>query len=161
MTPAVKLLQQHKIDFQLHEYTHDPATQSFGMEAAECLGVEPARVFKTLVAELDQQELVVGIVPVSGQLSTKALASSMGGKKARMADKNAVMRSSGYIVGGVSPLAQKKQLRTVLDQSADHYQTIFVSGGKRGLDIELAPHDLLRLCRARLAPIAQPTIEKS
>ena len=155
MTPAVQLLVAHKVPHKLHVYTHDPSAQSYGMEAVDCLGVEQERVFKTLVAELDQTELVVAVVPVAGQLNTKALARALRGKKAAMADKQAVMRSSGYVLGGVSPLAQKKKLRTVLDASALEHASIFVSGGRRGLDIELAPQALLDLCDASTAAIGQ------
>jgi Cys-tRNA(Pro)/Cys-tRNA(Cys) deacylase len=155
MTPAVKLLQQQKIFHVVREYDHDPAAESYGREAAEKLGVPEARVFKTLVVSLDNKELVVGVIPVSALLSMKALAKAAGGKKADMAAPKDVERTTGYVLGGVSPLGQKKKLRTVIDTSALQFPTIYISGGRRGLDIELAPRDLAALLHAAFAAIVQ------
>lgn len=136
----------------LHPYSHDPAAGSYGAEAADVLGVDPARVFKTLMVEVEGR-LAVGIVPVSGTLDLKAFAAAMGAKKAAMADPAAAQRRTGYVLGGISPLGQRQPSPTVLDSSALDLDTIFVSGGRRGLDIELAPADLVRLTGAVTAPI--------
>lgn len=136
----------------LHPYAHDPAAASYGAEAADVLGVDPARVFKTLMVEVEGR-LAVGIVPVSGTLDLKAFAAAMGAKKAAMADPAAAQRRTGYVLGGISPLGQRQPSPTVLDSSALDLDTIFVSGGRRGLDIELAPADLVRLTGAVTAPI--------
>jgi Cys-tRNA(Pro)/Cys-tRNA(Cys) deacylase len=140
--------------FTQHAYEHDPAATSYGLEAAEALGLEPAAVFKTLLADVDGR-LVVGIVPVTGQLDLKALASAVGGKRASMADPAVAERTTGYVVGGISPIGQKKRLPTVLDTSALDQSRIYVSGGKRGLDLGLDPRDLVRLLEARVAPIGR------
>ena len=153
-TPATVALEHAGIAFTQHPYQHDPAAASYGLEAAEQLGLDPAAVFKTLLAEVDGR-LVVGIVPVSGQLHLKALAASLGGKRASMADPVAAERSTGYVVGGISPLGQKKRLATVLDESALLLPAIYVSGGKRGLDLGLAPEDLVRLLGAVVADIGR------
>lgn len=153
MTPAINSATKAKIPYQIHEYTHDPATESYGLEAAEKLGLEPKRVFKTLVVTLDGKSLAVAILPVESQLNMKLIARAAGAKKAAMADKNEVMRSSGYVLGGVSPLGQKKLLPTFLHNAAETEPTIFVSAGRRGLEIELAPQDLLRLTRGQFAPL--------
>jgi Cys-tRNA(Pro)/Cys-tRNA(Cys) deacylase len=137
----------------LHSYEHDPRSSSYGGEASEILGLSPARVFKTLVAEVDGS-LTVGVVPVAAQLDLKALASAVGGKKARMADITAAERATGYVAGGISPLGQRKRLPVVLDTSVTGFETVFCSGGRRGLEIELAPADLVRLSNAVVAPIA-------
>jgi Cys-tRNA(Pro)/Cys-tRNA(Cys) deacylase len=142
------------IAFTAHPYQHDPAAASYGLEAAEALGVDPERVFKTLFTEVDGR-LVVGIVPVAGQLDLKAVAAAVGGKKATMADPAAAERVTGYVVGGISPFGQKRAHPTVLDASALTHPTVFVSGGKRGLDLEVAPADLVALTRATVAPIAR------
>lgn len=155
MTPAIKLLQQHSIAHVVREYSHDPASESYGREAAEKLGVPEARVFKTLVVMLDGKELVVGVIPVSMLLSMKAIAKAAGGKKAEMAAPKDVERATGYVLGGVSPLGQKKRMRTVIDGSALQFPTIYISGGRRGLDIELAPQDLARLLNAGFAELVQ------
>ncbi|MCG8916119.1 Cys-tRNA(Pro) deacylase [Actinokineospora sp. PR83] len=152
-TPATALLAKRGITHQVHSYEHDPRAESYGLEAAEALGVEPSRVFKTLLADVDGA-LVVGIVPVDAQLDLKALAAAVGGKKARMAEVAAAERSTGYVAGGISPLGQKKHLRTVLDTSALAFPTVFCSGGRRGLEIELASADLVALTRAVTAAIA-------
>ena len=153
MTPAIKLAQQQKIAHQIHEYTHDPAAASYGLEAAEKMGVPPEWVFKTLVAEVDGKQLVVAILPVNQQLSLKKLAKAVGGKKAVMADPAQVERTTGYVLGGVSPLGQKKRLTTCLDTSGANLEQIYVSAGKRGLEIQLAPKDLQRLTQAVFAAI--------
>lgn len=162
-TPAVKVLGAAGVPFTAHSFEAgdraretSAARVSFGAEAADALGVEQARVFKTLVAEIDGT-LWVAVVPVAGHLDLKALAAAAGGKRAAMADPAAAERSSGYVVGGISPLGQRKALPTVVDASALEHPTVFVSGGRRGLDLELAPADLVRLTRARTAPIGRPT----
>jgi Cys-tRNA(Pro)/Cys-tRNA(Cys) deacylase len=133
---------------------HDPAVTDFGREAADALGVEPDRVFKTLLADVDGA-LVVGIVPVTGKLDLKALAAAVSGKKAVMADAALAERRTGYIVGGISPIGQKTRHDTVLDETAELWDTVFVSGGRRGLDLELAPADLIRATHAIVADIAR------
>ncbi|MFD0562545.1 Cys-tRNA(Pro) deacylase [Kitasatospora saccharophila] len=138
----------------MHEYAHDPAAASYGAEAAEAMGVPPDRVFKTLLAEADGA-LAVAVVPVSGQLDLKALAAALGTKRAVMADPAAAERSTGYVVGGISPLGQRRRLRTVVDSGALAHPTVFVSAGKRGAEVELAPADLVRLTAALTAPIAR------
>jgi Cys-tRNA(Pro)/Cys-tRNA(Cys) deacylase len=147
-------LTQAKVTFEVHAYDHDPAAQSYGTEAAEAMGVPPERVFKTLLADVDGK-LTVAVVPVSGQLDLKALAAAVGGKKAAMADPAAAERTTGYVLGGISPLGQRKKLPTVVDESALDYETVFCSAGKRGLEIELAPADLVRLTSAHTAPIGR------
>jgi Cys-tRNA(Pro)/Cys-tRNA(Cys) deacylase len=153
-TPATVALTQAKVEFEVHAYEHDPAAQSFGTEAAEAMGVPPGRVFKTLLADVDGK-LVVAVVPVSGQLDLKALASAAGGKKAAMADPAAAERATGYVLGGISPLGQRKKLPTVIDESALAHETVFCSAGRRGLEIELAPAQLVRLTGATTAPIGR------
>ena len=147
MTPGIKLAEREKVAHTVHEYVHDNTAESFGLEAAEKLQVEEQRVFKTLVVCLDNQQLVVSVLPVSSKLSLKKVAKAFGVKKAVMAEPSAVERSTGYVLGGVSPLGQKKQLKSLIDISAQHFDSIFVSAGKRGLEIELAPDDLLRLIK--------------
>lgn len=151
-TPATVALTRAKVPFTVHAYDHDPAAESYGLEAAELLGLDPERVFKTLFTSVDGA-LVVGIVPVSGQLDLKAVAAAVGGKKATMADPAAAERASGYVVGGISPIGQKRAHPTVLDVSALEHATIYVSGGKRGLDLEIAPGDLVRVTGATTAAI--------
>jgi len=153
-TPATVALSRAGVSFALHPYEHDPRAASYGLEAAEALGVDPARVFKTLMASLDGT-LVVGIVPVSGQLDLKSLARALGGSKAAMAEVSAAERATGYVAGGISPVGQKRAHPTVLDDSALAHPTIFVSGGRRGLDLELAPADLVAVTGARTAPISR------
>ncbi|WP_406001429.1 Cys-tRNA(Pro) deacylase [Streptomyces sp. NBC_00829] len=153
-TPATVALTAAGTAFTVHSYDHDPATPSYGEEAAEALGVSPDRVFKTLVADIDG-ELTVAIVPVAGQLDLKALAAAVGAKRATMADPAAVERTTGYVRGGISPLGQRKRLRTVLDASAADHPTICVSAGRRGLEVELPPSDLATLTGAVLAPIGR------
>jgi Cys-tRNA(Pro)/Cys-tRNA(Cys) deacylase len=152
-TPALVILQRSGVDFSVHTYAHDPAAESFGMEAAEALDLDPATVFKTLLAEVDGAS-TVAIVPVTGQLDLKGLAAARGGKRARMMEVAAAERMTGYVAGGISPLGQRKALPTVIDASAEGLATIYVSGGQRGLDIGIAPADLLRLTGATYAPIS-------
>ena len=149
-TPAIAAAQRAGVEFRTHEYAHNPKAESYGLEAAEKLGLEPARVFKTLVVELDGR-LGVAIVPVAAQLDLKAL----GGKRAALADRTAAERATGYVLGGISPLGQRKRLPTTLDASALEHATIHVSAGRRGLEIELAPEDLVRLTDAEVRPITR------
>ena len=153
-TPATVALRAAGIRFVEHSYDHDPRAQSFGIEAAEALGVEADRVFKTLLAEVDGR-LVVGIVPVTLKLDLKSLAAAVGGKKAAMADPSLAERRTGYVVGGISPIGQKSHHDTVVDETAELWDSVFVSGGRRGLDLELAPADLLRATSGVLADIAR------
>ena len=152
-TPALVLLSRDGADHSVHAYEHDPAAPSYGLEAAAALGVDPARVLKTLLAEVDDRP-TVAIVPVSGSLDLKALAAAVAGKRARMLDAPSAERITGYVVGGISPLAQRTALPTVLDDSAAGFETVFVSAGRRGLDVELRPADLMRLTGAIRAPIS-------
>ena len=143
------------IAFTVHEYDHDPRTRSFGEEAAAILGLDPETVFKTLLADVDGG-LVVGVVPVSTRLDLKALAEAVGGRRAEMADPGLAQRVTGYVVGGISPIGQKRPLPTVLDESAILLETIYVSGGRRGLDIGIAPDDLRTVTGATYAAISRP-----
>jgi Cys-tRNA(Pro)/Cys-tRNA(Cys) deacylase len=152
-TPATAVLQRANVPFSLHPYEHDPRAAGFGVEAAAALGVPPERIFKTLIAAVDGA-LVCAVVPVAGKLNLKALAAALGGKRAELADPNAAARATGYVVGGISPLGQKTRLRVVVDVTAESFETVYVSAGKRGLQVELAPADLVRLSPAVLAPIA-------
>ncbi|ATW48027.1 Cys-tRNA(Pro) deacylase [Streptomyces xantholiticus] len=153
-TPATVALAAAGTPFTLHAYDHDPATPSYGEEAAEALGVCPDRVFKTLVADVDGA-LTVAVVPVAGQLDLKALAAAVGGKRAAMADPAAAERTTGYVRGGISPLGQRKRLPTVVDASASEHETVCVSAGRRGLEVELSPTDLVALTAASLSRIAR------
>ncbi len=153
-TPATIALRALGIPFTPHEYAHDSAVTSYGLEAAAVLGADPGQVFKTLVADADGV-LVVGIVPVSGTLDLKTLAVAVGAKKAEMANPKLAERRTGYVLGGISPIGQKVRLATVLDETAHLYETIYVSGGRRGFDIELAPADLLLATGATTAAIAR------
>ena len=152
-TTAVAVLVKGKVAHTLHAYEHDPRSTRFGDEVVAALNLDPHRVFKTLVAGVDGR-LTVAVVPVAAQLDLKALAAAVGGKKAAMAAVAEAERSSGYVAGGISPLGQRKALPTVIDASALDFPTIFVSAGRRGLQVELAAADLVRLTRALLAPIA-------
>ncbi|CAM3795698.1 Cys-tRNA(Pro) deacylase [Isoptericola cucumis] len=154
-TPAVVALDRAGVPYELHAYTHDAASGlSYGLGAAAAIGADPAHVFKTLMAEVDGA-LVVAVVPVDRSLDLKALARAVGGKRATMADPGAAQRATGYVVGGISPLGQKHRHPTVLDATADALDRVYVSGGRRGLDVALAPADLLRLTDGRTAPIAR------
>ena len=148
MTPAVKQLKQTKITFVLHYYQHDANASSYGNEAVEKLNVSKQQVFKTLVVSDEKEKLSVAIVPVDRQLNLKAMAKALKVKKIKLAEAKKVVSSSGYILGGVSPLGQKRKLTTVIDQSSQNFTTIFVSGGKRGLEIELSPDDLASATQA-------------
>ncbi|MFV0347589.1 MAG: Cys-tRNA(Pro) deacylase [Halodesulfovibrio sp.] len=155
MTPAIDTAKKAKISYVVHEYHHDPDAESYGLEAAEKLNTDPARVFKTLVVSDGGKDLTVAVVPVEHQLDLKLLAKAVGAKKMAMADVKLVERTTGYVVGGVSPLGQKKRLRTVIDASAQNFETMFVSAGRRGLEIELSPADLAALTGATFAPVAR------
>jgi Cys-tRNA(Pro)/Cys-tRNA(Cys) deacylase len=152
-TPAIVTAEEAGIQYQLHEYAHNPDAESFGLEAASALAVAPERVFKTLVATVDGQA-VNAILPVAGRLSLKALAAAAGARKAELAKPDAAERATGYVVGGISPLGQRRALRTFVDASLSRHATVFVSAGRRGLQIEVAPQDLVRLTQATLAPLA-------
>lgn len=153
-TPATVALTQAKVRFEVHAYEHDPAAASYGTEAAEAMGVAPDRVFKTLLADVDGKP-AVAVVPVSGSLDLKAFAGALGGKKAAMTDPAAAERSTGYVLGGISPLGQRRRLPTVIDESALGFDTVFCSAGKRGLEIEVAPGDLVQLTGAVTAAIGR------
>ncbi|MBB6341251.1 Cys-tRNA(Pro)/Cys-tRNA(Cys) deacylase [Pseudomonas fluvialis] len=155
MTPAIDLLKKQRAEHRVHSYQHDPKAASYGLEAAEKLGLEPARVFKTLLAATEKGELLVAVVPVAGSLDLKALASAAGAKKAEMADPQAAQRSTGYLLGGISPLGQKKRLRTFIDQSAGQWPSIYVSAGRRGLEVELSASVLAELTAGQFAELAR------
>ena len=153
-TPATVALTAAGIPFTVHTYDHDPGVASYGLEAADALGLDPDRVFKTLLATVDGR-LTVGVVPVSAQLDLKALATAVGGKRAAMAAPAEAERATGYVVGGISPVGQRRRHPTVLDESALPHPTIYVSGGKRGLDLGLAPTDLVRVTGAVTAAVSR------
>lgn len=153
-TPATLALTRAGVEHRLHPYDHDPRAASYGLEAAEALGVDPARVFKTLMATVDGR-LTVAIVPVSGRLDLKGLARAVGGSRAVMADVQVAERATGYVAGGISPIGQKRTHLTVLDESALAHATILVSAGRRGLDVELAPADLVTITAAIVDPIGR------
>lgn len=155
MTPAIDLLKKAKAEHRVHSYTHDPKAPSYGLEAAEKLGLDPARVFKTLLAASEKGELLVAVVPVAGSLDLKALAHAAGVKKADMADPQAAQRATGYLVGGISPLGQKKRLRTFIDESARLHKTIHVSAGRRGLEVELSAAVLAEHTQGQFAAIGR------
>lgn len=153
MTPAINLLKKNKCDFKIHKYEHDTDCTNFGDEAVEKLGLDANQVYKTLLVELTPKELVVCVLPVANQLSLKEVATIFSVKKAEMASKDEAQKVTGYLLGGISPLGQKKLLRTVLDESTKSFETIFISGGKRGLDIEVKPKDLEVLLKAKIGKI--------
>lgn len=153
-TPAMVALTTAGVAFTVRAYAHDPAAPSYGLEAAQTLGVDPERVFKTLLVDVDGAP-AVGIVPVSRQLDLKAVAAALGGKRATMADPAVAERVTGYVVGGISPVGQRRRLPTVLDRSAVRHPTVLVSGGRRGLDVELAPGDLVAVTDAVVAPVSR------
>ena len=153
-TAATALLEREAIPHTVHTYAHDPQHESYGSEASEALNVPALRVLKTLVASVDGA-LTVGVVPVSAQLDLKALAAAAGGKKATMADPAAAERATGYVVGGISPIGQRRRLPVVVDASPLQFPTVYCSGGRRGLEIELTPADLVRAANATVAPIAR------
>ncbi len=160
MTPAINSAKKAGITFNVREYQHDPAAESYGEEAAKALGLDPALVFKTLLVSLTghKNTLAVAVLPVTHMLSLKAIAKALGAKKAEMADPKLAERTTGYIVGGISPIGQKKVLPTVIDSSAEALPTLNVSAGRRGLEIELSPADLAKLTRAVFAPITSETV---
>ena len=156
-TPATAILSRRGVEFAVHEFTHTPGERNYGLVAAESLGVDAGRVFKTLLAKVDGSpppSVAVAIVPVSGQLSLKELAQSLGAKRAEMCDPVVAERLTGYVVGGISPFGQKKRLPTAIDESCRSHETIFVSGGKRGLEIEIAPENLITVLDAVVARLA-------
>lgn len=155
MTPGVDAARAAGIAFELARYEHDPRAEGYGLEAADLLGIPPGRVFKTLVAKLDDGRLATAMVPVDRQLDLKALARALGARRASMVPADEAERATGYVVGGISPLGQKRRLATALDQSAEEHQTIYVSAGRRGLEIVLAPSDLATLTAAEVVPIAR------
>lgn len=156
-TPATRALDKARVSHELHPYHHDPDSTHFGDEAVAALGLDPLRVFKTLVVSCTggPQPLAVAVVPVACQLDLKGMAAAVGAKKVALADPQAAERATGYVVGGISPLGQKRSLPVVVDASAETQQTIFVSAGRRGLQVELSPADLARMCEATFAPVAR------
>jgi Cys-tRNA(Pro)/Cys-tRNA(Cys) deacylase len=154
-TRATEKLAKLGIAYSVHPYEHDPQAASYGLEASAALGVAPERLFKTLIVEVDDKSLVVAVVPVAGSLDLKALAGAAGGKKAKMADPPAAERATGYVTGGISPLGQRRRLPVVVDETALAHDTIFCSAGQRGLQIEIAPADLVRAAGAVVAPIGR------
>lgn len=155
MTPALDLLKKVRAEHRIHSYEHDPKAPSYGLEAAEKLGLDPSQVFKTLLACSEKGELLVAVVPVVGSLDLKALAHAAGVKKVEMADPAAAQRATGYLLGGISPLGQKKRLRTFIDVTAQLFATIFVSAGRRGLEVELAAAVLAEQTQANFAEIGR------
>jgi len=155
MTPAINLADKLKLTYRIHEFDHDSNAASFGLEAAEKMNKDGAQIFKTLVVQTDSKALAVAIVPVTTTLNFKKMAKALGCKKVQLAEPNLVLKSTGYVLGGVSPLGQKKRLPTVIDNSAADFATIFVSAGRRGLEIELAPNDLATALNAKFADISE------
>lgn len=155
MTPAILLARKAGVPHEVLSYPHDPRAASYGLEAVEALGLDPATVFKTLVVDVEGVGLACAVVPVSGMLDLKAVADALGGRRAKMAEQQAAERATGYVVGGISPLGQKKPLPLVLDETAVLYDRIHVSAGRRGLEIALTAHDLLTLTGGRFAPVAR------
>lgn len=154
-TRATDQLAKLGIAYSVHPYDHDPQAVSYGLEASAALGVTPDRLFKTLVVEIDDKNLAVAVVPVAGSLDLKALAGAVGGKKAKMAEPSAAERATGYVTGGISPLGQRRRLPVVVDESALDHETVFCSAGQRGLQVEIAPADLIRAAGAVVAPIGR------
>ncbi|MCP3874898.1 MAG: Cys-tRNA(Pro) deacylase [Desulfobacteraceae bacterium] len=155
MTPGINAAKKAKIFYKIHEYTHESSNESYGAEAAEKMEVPEERIFKTLIINIGGKDLAVGVVPVSSMLNMKLIAKATGAKKAQMAAASDVERSTGYVLGGVSPLGQKKKLKTIIHSSAKQYSTIFVSAGRRGLQIELIPKDLERLTNGKFTEICR------
>jgi Cys-tRNA(Pro)/Cys-tRNA(Cys) deacylase len=158
LTPALRAVEKAAVGHRVHRYPHDPRAPSYGAEAAEKLGLPGARVFKTLIVALngDPKRLAVGMIPVDRQLDLRALAEACGAKRAEMARAEDAERGTGYRLGGISPLGQKRRLPSVLDRSADDFDTLFVSAGRRGLELEISPRDLVELLDAGVAAIARP-----
>jgi Cys-tRNA(Pro)/Cys-tRNA(Cys) deacylase len=154
MTPAINTAKKAKIKFKIHQYDHDPDTKAFGDEAADKLEISSDRIFKTLVVSTETNELALGVIPVSKMLNLKSCAAALDAKKSSLANQKDAERATGYVRGGISPLGQKKRLSTIIDESALNFKTIYVSAGKRGLDIELSPKDLKRLVGGRFASIS-------
>ncbi len=155
MTPGINVVKKSGVSHRVHEYTHEASSESYGLEAAEKMGVPCAQVYKTLVVNLDNKTLAVGIIPVAAMLNMKLMAKAAGAKKAAMASPADVERSTGYVLGGVSPLGQKKRLKSIIDESAKAFSTIYVSAGRRGLEIELDPMDLSALLGGVMAEICR------
>jgi Cys-tRNA(Pro)/Cys-tRNA(Cys) deacylase len=155
-TPATTALTRLGLGFTLHSYDHDARSPAFGEEAAAALDVEPARIFKTLIVQVDSA-LVCGVVPVSARLDPKKLAAVVGGKRGELAEPAAAARATGYVIGGISPIGQRSRLPVVIDDSAQQFATVYVSAGRRGLQVQLAPADLAQAAAARFAPIAAST----
>jgi Cys-tRNA(Pro)/Cys-tRNA(Cys) deacylase len=155
MTPAIQLLKKAQAEYQVHSYQHDPQSASYGLEAVEKLNLPAAQVFKTLLAVTEKAELLVAVVPVAGTLDLKALAQAAGVKKVEMADPLAAQRATGYLLGGISPLGQKKRLRSFIDASAQQHPSIFVSAGRRGLELQLSAATLAHHCQAQFAAIGR------
>ncbi len=155
MTPAINVTKSSKVEYKIHEYKHNASSESYGLEAADQLNVPEDQVFKTLVVSFNKHELAVAILPVSSKLSMKLFAKIIGAKKVEMATQIEVQRSTGYIIGGVSPIGQKKKLKTVIDSSAKNLATVYISAGKRGLEIELCPIDLKKLTNGLFADISK------
>ena len=153
-TPATEALRAAEVAFTMHAYAHDPRATSYGLEAAEALGVDPDRVFKTLMIEADGS-LAVVVVPVSGTVDLKAAASALGAKRAQLADPATAQRATGYVLGGISPIGQKRRHRTVIDETAELWESVLVSGGRRGLDVELSPRDLIDLTQGIVAAVGR------
>ena len=155
MTPGINTAKRAKIFYRVHEYDHDSSSHSYGAEAAEKMGVAEERIFKTLVISVGPKDLIVGVVPVASSLHMKRMAKAVGAKKAGMAEPSDVEKSTGYVLGGVSPLGQKRKLVTIIDSSAQKYPTIFVSAGRRGLELEVKPDDLMKLTHATFVDICR------
>jgi Cys-tRNA(Pro)/Cys-tRNA(Cys) deacylase len=154
LTPAINELKKNKVSFTIHKYKHDPKVTNYGLEACEKLNLDANMVYKTLLAELNPKELVVAIIPVNKSLNLKALASYFNSKSAIMANKDEAQKVTGYLLGGISAFGQKKRLRTILDTSAKNYETIYISGGKRGLDLEIKPLDILEVLNCKYAEVS-------
>ena len=155
MTPAINELKKHKIAFVIHKYKHDPKVTNYGLEAAQKLNLDANRVYKTLLVELNPKELVVCIIPVNKSLNIKVVASFFESKNALMANKKKKKKTTGYLLGGISAFGQKKKHRTLIDSSAKNFETIYISGGKRGLDIEINPLDIIKVLKANYEDIAE------
>lgn len=156
VTPAVNAVKTAGVTFQVMEYDYDPSADAIGLQAAAALGLDPAVVYKTLIVQLEPKALACAVIPVAAKLDLKALAAAAGAKKADLADPALAEKTTGFLVGGISPLGQKKALATFIDRSADRLETMVVNGGRRGLQIRLAPADLARLTRATVGAITTP-----